>query len=200
MPPPGDPTARRYRYKWFPRSMMFVAALNRLLWLGVLVALLGLLAVYVRDFVGQQELPLSVVLLLGPTLIVPVAVAAILLYGLVARAGGALRSYVAVTSEGLEVRRWPVYRIFCRWENVERVGEALTWGYHLLHLRDAQRLDDDALAMVMRRWANRVRRVRPADVLFLRSVRGYPEGDFADDLRRYAPHLFDAEAGADTLT
>lgn len=182
---PGEAPPRRYRYKWFTQLAMLIAAFNRLLWLGVLATLMGLLVVLFSHFVSEGIPPIAI-MLLCPTLLVPIALGGILVFGLIARGGGVLLSYVGVTPGGLEVRRWPLYRVFCRWDGVKRIGT-----YHMVWLDDAEAMEEGAFGTVLRWLANRVRRVQPADGLYLNSVRGYPVGEFADDLRRYAPHLFE---------
>ena len=114
---------------------------------------------------------------------------------LLLKVGRPFLSYVDVTPGSLEARIWPSYRVRCRWEDVERMGKNPNWGasYHVLSLKQAEPLEENTLTVILGRlpgWFS----ARSQYSVPLNSFRGYPTGDFADDLRCYAPHLFVPEA------
>ena len=116
-------------------------------------------------------------------------------WALLLKVGWPFLSYVDVTPGSLEARIWPSYRVRCRWEDVERMGKNPNWGasYHVLRLKQAEPLEENTLTVILGRLPGWVS-ARSQYSVPLNSFRGYPTGDFADDLRCYAPHLFVPEA------
>ena len=97
-------------------------------------------------------------------------------------------SYVKVSPAGLEHRQWPSKHIRCEWSQVERIGKRwLFW--EALTLKGSQVI---GLSPGLR--MSRALHLGAQNFVPLGGYRGWPDGQLADDLRRYAPHLFSAAA------
>jgi hypothetical protein len=141
--------------------------------------------------IHAQSLP--VLWLLPVFLVVPVAgVLQIILF--IVRVGSLVASYVVVSPDALEIRLWPLYHLRLRWEDAASVREPSGEGEsdEVLSLKKAKELDEGSTVV----WLRKVLRRFVGDAprfLSLQTIQGHSQGGFADDLRRYAPHLFAAE-------
>jgi hypothetical protein len=185
MSQPGS--IRRYRWKLWYYLLQLPVILANVLLLGF-----GIYAFMILVGVMIHSRSLAAVLLI-PALLILTIFTIWRLPVLSVRVGNLVASYVIVSPEALEIRLWPLYHVRLRWEDVERVGKTPSWGgaYEMLSLKEADDLPDGSTAIRLRKLLRFVK-TGPRS-LSLRSIQGYPRGDFAANLRRYAPHLFPAE-------
>ena len=113
--------------------------------------------------------------------------------------GFIISSYVTTLPNGLEIRHWPHYRVRLRWEDVERMGKRPGWGasYEQIRLEKAEELAEEPIGYMAAESVALLRFVRNSLRSFsLRSIEGYPKGNFAAELRQYALYLFEPSEGA----
>jgi hypothetical protein len=185
MSQPGS--IHKYRWKlWYYLLQLLPIVANALLLGYVVYGFIILAGTMIRAW------SLAAVLLI-PALLFLVGVGIMRLPLLIMRVGGLLASYVVVSPDALEVRLWPSCHVRLRWEDVARAGKYPGWGgaYDVLSLEGAEELPEGSIAIWLRRLLRFVK-TGPRS-LPLKNIQGYPRGGFADDLRRYAPHLFTAE-------
>ena len=96
---------------------------------------------------------------------------------------------VVVSPDGIEYRSWQ-YRQRARWSDVERIDIWVYFGlaHKVLYLRQSE-LTGGRVWLALRRMLS-----LPPTIMVLSSMFGWPEGPLADDVRRYAPHLFASPA------
>jgi uncharacterized Tic20 family protein len=96
--------------------------------------------------------------------------------------GHALR----VGPEGLVHRAWPYRNMRCEWSEVERIGKYFLV-YDAIYLKGESRDQRSRLQRLL----------NPAGeaAIPLSGTEGWPSGALRDDLRRYAPRLFDPATG-----
>jgi hypothetical protein len=189
MAQPGS--IHRYRWKLWYYLIRLPVILANVLLLGFLVCAI---LVFTGAFVGSLIQTRSLAALLFVPVLLFLAVFTIMrLPVLTVHIGGLVASYVVVSPAALEVRLWPSCHVRLRWEDVARAGRYPGWGraYDVLSLEGAEELPEGSIAIGLRRLLRFVR-TGPRS-LPLKNFQGYPRGGFADDLRRYAPHLFPAE-------
>jgi hypothetical protein len=106
---------------------------------------------------------------------------------------GAL-SYLRTSPEGLEYRAWPLYKVRCRWEDVDRVvHHPPRLGIKAVELRLTQGEKSGP------KWAwwfvfsfRRFLGMGTELTIPLSTFRGWQEGMLADDLREKAPYAFES--------
>jgi hypothetical protein len=126
-------------------------------------------------------------------LLILVVVGIVQLSLLIIRVGSLIASYVGVSPDTLEVYLWPLHHFGLRWEDVSLVSEpSESDGSTMLSLKAANDLAERSTPIWFRKVLRLFVRNEPR-FLSLGTMQGYPHGDFADNLRRYAPHLFTAE-------
>jgi hypothetical protein len=167
--------------------MMLLMAPLRLLALAVGIYGLVLLAVHA----GLRPPGVFCLIIPLPAMLLFIASQA---YLLAYHVGNPLFSYLKVSPGGLEYRSWPVRHLRCGWEGVQRMGQTPAWGsaYEMVRLTGAEVLQNGMFIKTVRRRPRLFPRGQ-LDYFYLTGFRGYPDGALADDLRRYAPHLFTAE-------
>jgi hypothetical protein len=176
-----------YRWKLWRYLPQLLPILANVLFLSFIVyAFIFLAGVMIR------ARSLAAVLLI-PALLFLMVVGILRLPVLIIHVGSLVASYLVVSPDALEIRFSPLYHVHLRWEDVEFVSEPSRRGGagEMLSLEKAKELPDGPTATRLRKLLRFVR-TGPRS-LPLRNVQGYPRGGFADDLRRYAPHLFAAE-------
>lgn len=115
--------------------------------------------------------------------------------------GRLLRGYVKITPDGLEYRYWPKFGFHCDWSTVKpQIGNVRPWRFppwhKNLYIWGPEWFGPTlVISLIMLIWGCDVRETFGYLTLPLWGIRGWPNGEFAHDLRRYAPHLFEAEKG-----
>jgi hypothetical protein len=113
------------------------------------------------------------------------------LYVLVLGMGNAFLSYVKVSPEEFEYCSWPRYHVRCNWEMLEWQSYSANWSVarRLVNLEKADEVEVSALTKIWREVPARLG-LGTRSPVSLHEFQGYPDGELADNLRRYAPHLF----------
>ena len=94
-------------------------------------------------------------------------------------------SYLKVTSAGLELHYWPLYRVFVLWEEIERLGKCkalIIFSCDALYLKRPDAAHKNA---EIREWGLAKKCIIP-----LSDFRTWPDGELKRDLQRHIPHLF----------
>lgn len=147
---------------------------------------LSIVAVRAWESNKPDALKFILPLLLGLSVLILLLVSLVLI---LLPVGRAVFSHLILSEAGLEYRLWPLHRIRCTWDNVERIstsplaplqGEVLTLkkaevsGFHLLlDFRGGRFGFTSTLPMIP-----------------LYRMDGWPNGKLATELRRYSPELF----------
>ncbi|HSG45268.1 MAG TPA: hypothetical protein VLA72_19145 [Anaerolineales bacterium] len=103
--------------------------------------------------------------------------------------GRLLFSYFIVTETGIEYRYWPTYGVRCKWEDVERVGKyrsLLFITYDVLYIQTAEPVGKPITMSLRKKLGLSTKYVVP-----LAGINGWPDGELANELRKYAPQAFD---------
>jgi hypothetical protein len=106
-----------------------------------------------------------------------------------------LLSHLRTSADGIDFRGWPLHSLRCRWEDAERATYRRFLGISSdeLLLRRAERSGPDwAWRFVV--WVRRLLGMHGDPAIPLSSFQGWREGAIAQDLRKYAPHVFTADA------
>jgi uncharacterized Tic20 family protein len=125
-------------------------------------------------------------------------------------------NYLRVGPEGLVQRAWPFRNLRCDWSEVERIGKYYLV-YEAIYLKEGGRdqlsRDQRGRDQISRDQISRDQRGRDQlsrdqrsrlqrllnpvgeDAIPLSGTEGWPNGALRDDLRRYAPRLFDPATG-----
>ena len=178
----------RYRWKlWYYLLQLLPILANALLLGYVVYGFIVLADAMIRSW------SLAAVLLI-PALLFLLGIGIMRLPLLIMRVGSLMASYVVVSPDALDIRLWPLYHGRLRWEDIKLVSESRRWGGsgEMLSLKEAKQLAEGPVTISLRKMLRWVSRNEPR-FLPLRAIQGHPRGGFADDLRRYAPHLFTAE-------
>jgi len=104
-------------------------------------------------------------------------------------AGNALFSYLRMSPEGVEYRSWPSYGVRCVWVDIEGLRTRRISGLFRseeLLLRRAEPVGPQ-ITMTIRR----VLGLTTQDLIPLTNLQGWPEGPLREQLRHYAPSIFD---------
>ena len=102
-----------------------------------------------------------------------------------------LRSHLKISSHGLDMFYWPGRRIFATWDEVTYLANKKILGvleYDCLYL-DRSLYENRiiiALTKKSREWVDAQKMYIP-----LNDFHGWPEGDLANALRRYLPHILE---------
>ena len=104
-----------------------------------------------------------------------------------------LFSYLRVSPHGLELRYASLYRAKISWQNIERFGKSKAYGEFL---RDALFLKS-AVAVVPENKIARWLGDKKIQEIVIGDFRGWPDGELAQSIRQYVPHLFEAEVDGD---
>jgi hypothetical protein len=94
-------------------------------------------------------------------------------------------SYLKVSSSGMELHYWPYYRVFVRWDEIDRIGlcrALLVFPCEALYLNKAEAKEKNA---TIREWGLVKQCIVP-----LSDFRTWPDGELKRDLQRYIPHIF----------
>lgn len=119
-----------------------------------------------------------------------------LLLGLIFETIRYFLSYLIISQNGIEYRHWPITWHRIKWEDVERIVETkwlgLSWG-DVIYIKDAE-----IIGTPLWPWINRQLGWKPDYSIYLsnrkrKKLYGWPDGPLANDLRKYAPHLFNSE-------
>jgi hypothetical protein len=93
------------------------------------------------------------------------------------------------SANGIRYSYWPNYTIECKWSDIDRLGEGTTGKikYDVLYLSGGKVMEL-APTMKMRRLF-----FNPSKQYYIPLARmeGWPDGELANDIRHYAPHLFE---------
>jgi hypothetical protein len=154
--------------------------------LTVLILMQLFVAVWLPQQMGSQTLRLLMPVLLGPFIIL--FFLAWLFYTLVP-IGRFLFSYLKISQHGLEYRYWPFYGLRCAWNDVDRLGTYRSLGFiprEVLYLKRAEPI----------RWqaTMKLRQILGLSTQYfipLTGIKGWPDGELANELRQRMPHLFD---------
>jgi len=95
---------------------------------------------------------------------------------------GEPRSYLRVSDNGLIYRNWPWFEVRCKWEDVKRINIDSLFG-DTLHLQRAEQIGFPEFTL----------NLSPPQI-HLSSLVGWKEGELKDDLRQYAPQLFNQQS------
>lgn len=95
------------------------------------------------------------------------------------------RSYLRISPAGMELFYWPNHRLQASWDQMDRIEQrkVLFSTRHLLYLKEnasfgSRTIRGQELGLGSQRFIS------------LSDFQGWPEGQLAEDLRRYVPHLF----------
>ena len=94
-------------------------------------------------------------------------------------------SYLKVTTTGLELHYWPLYRVFAAWDEVERLGTCkalIVFSCDALYLKRPAAAEKNAK---LREWGLAKKCIVP-----LSDFRAWPSGELRADLLRHIPHVF----------
>jgi uncharacterized Tic20 family protein len=97
-------------------------------------------------------------------------------------------SYIKVSPYGMEYSLWIFKRLRCTWADTARL-QRLWLTQDAVWLHQAEVLGPSFYLKRPFNWLSPAQHFIP-----LRGFQGWPEGALAADLRRYAPHLFEAQA------
>ena len=105
--------------------------------------------------------------------------------------GQGLLSYLKTSPEGLEYRVWPFYTLRCRWEDVDRQVKLPKLFVTELRLKEGEQ---SGPKWILRSalWFRRLFRMGSELAIPLNSFEGWKNGALAEDLRKNAPHAFEA--------
>ena len=98
-----------------------------------------------------------------------------------------LFSCLKLSAEGLELRYAAVYRAQTSWENIERFGKSNTHGEFprdALLLKKAVAVEPENAVV---RWLGQ----KTTQEFIIGDFRGWPDGELAQSIRQYAPHIFE---------
>jgi hypothetical protein len=92
--------------------------------------------------------------------------------------GRAFNSYLLLSDQGLEYRLWPLHKIRCGWDDVDQIKKS------------AFRFQGDVLVLKTAEVSGLQSLIKTLSVIPLYQIDGWQNGDLADELKKYAPHLF----------
>jgi hypothetical protein len=102
------------------------------------------------------------------------------------------KTYLRISATGLEYSVGSLWGLRCQWKDVESISTHRTLGFSndLLDLQNAERLGK-AWVWQLRSFLQRMV-FKPARLSIpLSDFEGWPDGELAQDLRHYAPQLFE---------
>jgi len=88
------------------------------------------------------------------------------------------KSYLRISSKGLEYHNWPFFELRCKWDDVQRINRG-RWLGDTLYLKYAEEIGFSEFSVNLGQRQ-----------IHLSSLVGWPDGGLEDDLRQYAPQLF----------
>ena len=94
-------------------------------------------------------------------------------------------SYLKVSSSGLELHYWPLYRVFVVWGDIDRLGKCKALNIFpcdALYLNRAEATEKNAQ---IREWGLSKQCIIP-----LSDFRAWSSGELLSDLQRYVPQVF----------
>ena len=103
-----------------------------------------------------------------------------------------LFSYLRVSAEGLELRYAAECQVMTSWQNIERLGKSDFQGDYFSG--DALILKQPAVVEPENKLARLIVR-KTMEVIMIGDFHGWPDGELAQRIRQYAPHIF--EQGSD---
>ncbi len=186
---------RKFHWAWWAILLNLLVVfflLSAILMLGLSVGLLSIAA----SEAGAGLLRMLWLVCFGPMLLV---LAVLTLPVILQVAGGILFSFLKTSPTGMEYRRWPNYGLRCQWEDVERRGVSRVLGFipnEVLYLKKAEPVGWQLTMSLRQRLGLRQRLVVP-----LTGMQGWPNGQLAEELRRYIPEIMAGRAngGQDDL-
>lgn len=98
-------------------------------------------------------------------------------------------AYLKVSSTGIEYQMWPFGGVCCRWSNTDRIGKGILKG-DIIYLKNGEGV---GASVGLSRIIQKISPIRIPESIPLSGFRGWPQGRLAEDLQRYAPHLFDRD-------
>lgn len=93
-------------------------------------------------------------------------------------------SYIKITPEGIENKIWPYRDIRSGWSEVDRLGKFFL--YDVLYLKS---FEITGLSLSFTWPLKHLNFIQPS--IALNTYNGWPDGELANDLKRYSPQLFD---------
>ena len=99
-------------------------------------------------------------------------------------------AYLKVSSRGIEYQMWPFGGVRCQWSDADRIGKGILTG-DVIYFKEGERFGTPAGSLGI---IQRILPIRPPKLIQLSGFSGWPEGKLAQDLQRYAPHLFDKDS------
>jgi len=97
-------------------------------------------------------------------------------------------TYLKVSPTGIEYRHWPSYGLRCKWDDIESLGKRTSLGIFTSDVLLLERVEPIGwqISMTVRRKLG----LNPKYFVPLTGIKGWPNGELAEDLQQYAPHLF----------
>ena len=95
-----------------------------------------------------------------------------------------------VTPGGLEHRSWPYRQIRCSWTEVERIAKYFLF-YDAIYLKS---YEFSGPSLASKKWW-KIFNPAEQNFILLSGMSGWPDGALAEDLREYAPQMFDPATG-----
>ena len=190
-------TGNTYRWKRAAVIRRFLRVAVTL-FLGILVIALSLaVLIGMLTFNAQMAYLLMAVTLLGTA-----QFSVMFAHGFYIALGRARHSQLTVSAQGIEYRYWSNVGFRAGWADTKRIGNT-TGSLHLPSLRKALYLQN-VTWFGTSRWVTFLRmfptmlsspehayyRLKLYSIVHLTGMQGWPKGQLAADLRRYAPHLF----------
>jgi hypothetical protein len=103
--------------------------------------------------------------------------------------GRAIFSYLLISEEGLEYHLWPAHKIRCTWNDVDQIKKSfLPFQGDILMLKSAEVLGFQKTLLSFNKGNFGIVKTIPVIPLF--QIDGWPKGNLASELKKYAPHLF----------
>lgn len=99
-----------------------------------------------------------------------------------------LFSYLRVSAEGLELCYAAECQVMTSWQNIERLGKSDFQGEYFSS--DALILKKPVMAVPENKLARLIAR-KAMEVIVVGDFKGWPDGELAQSIRQYAPHIFE---------
>jgi ABC-type multidrug transport system fused ATPase/permease subunit len=99
-------------------------------------------------------------------------------------------NYLEISEHGVEYRYWPSYRVRCGWNDIEKLvsHRMIFITSDVLYLDKAELFSNPAISAFYN-----ISRLSSKKTITLSGFSGWPNGELANDLRKYAPQLFEKE-------
>ncbi len=177
-----SPTVNIYKLKLSLRLLN----IGSLIFLGVIIGLPLFLLLTIAISILQSTTDLNPIGIGLLCLLVPIIILMSLF--LLRQMGNVILqffSYIKVSPEGLEQKFWPYIHIRCHWSDIDKVGKWLITD--VLYLNSYEIIGPS----IYLKKPFSLFRIPTQKLMALSSYQGWPDGQLAEDIRQFAPQLFD---------